>query len=84
MFHNLLLRNLSSDRLSVYSFSTHQAIKTKMETTSSGVFESEHEAVSPCSRDGDNKLGAQLSTLYYFMFVFSLFGNGLVLYIIHR
>ncbi|KAL4000639.1 NACHT, LRR and PYD domains-containing protein 12 [Sarotherodon galilaeus] len=37
-----------------------------------------------CSRDGDNILGAQLSILYYFMFVFSLFGNGLVLFIIYR
>ncbi|KAM4718271.1 C-C chemokine receptor type 3-like [Anableps anableps] len=40
--------------------------------------------VSPCSRDDDNYLGAQLSILYYFMFVFSLFGNGLVLIIIYR
>ncbi|XP_026148320.1 C-C chemokine receptor type 1-like [Mastacembelus armatus] len=37
-----------------------------------------------CSRDSDNKLGAQLSILYYFMFLFSVFGNGLVLVIIHR
>ncbi|XP_044032695.1 C-C chemokine receptor type 3-like [Siniperca chuatsi] len=40
--------------------------------------------VPPCNRDSDNNLGAQLSFLYYFMFVFSLFGNGLVLVIIHR
>ncbi|XP_044195862.1 C-C chemokine receptor type 3-like [Thunnus albacares] len=38
----------------------------------------------PCNRDSDNLLGAQLSTIYYFMFLFSLFGNGLVLVIIHR
>ncbi|XP_028289080.1 C-C chemokine receptor type 3-like [Parambassis ranga] len=37
-----------------------------------------------CERDNDNKLGAMLSFLYYFMFVFSLLGNGLVLVIIHR
>ncbi|KAM9333474.1 C-C chemokine receptor type 3-like [Pholidichthys leucotaenia] len=37
-----------------------------------------------CSRDGDNHLGAQLSILYYFMFAFSVFGNGLVLVVIHR
>ncbi|XP_042255605.1 C-C chemokine receptor type 1-like [Thunnus maccoyii] len=37
-----------------------------------------------CSSDGENLLGAQLSTIYYFMFLFSLFGNGLVLVIIHR
>ncbi|KAI3354733.1 hypothetical protein L3Q82_004566 [Scortum barcoo] len=37
-----------------------------------------------CDRKGDNYLGAQLSFLYYFMFLFSLFGNGLVLVIIHR
>ena len=41
-------------------------------------------SVGPCSRDGENLLGAQLSTIYYFMFLFSLFGNGLVLVIIHR
>ena len=40
--------------------------------------------VEPCSSDGENLLGAQLSTIYYFMFLFSLFGNGLVLVIIHR
>ncbi|XP_023181842.1 C-C chemokine receptor type 1-like isoform X1 [Xiphophorus maculatus] len=40
--------------------------------------------VTPCSRDGDNRLGAQLSILYYFMFIFSLLGNGLVLFIIYR
>lgn len=39
---------------------------------------------SLCSHDGDNKLGAQISSLYYFVFVVSLFGNGLVLVIIHR
>ncbi|XP_067433594.1 C-C chemokine receptor type 3-like isoform X2 [Thunnus thynnus] len=38
----------------------------------------------PCNRDSENLLGAQLSTIYYFMFFFSLFGNGLVLVIIHR
>ncbi|XP_076617922.1 C-C chemokine receptor type 3-like [Chaetodon auriga] len=40
--------------------------------------------VPPCSRDSDNNLGAHLSILFYFMFLFSLFGNGLVLVIIHR
>ena len=40
--------------------------------------------VGPCNRDSENLLGAQLSTIYYFMFLFSLFGNGLVLVIIHR
>ncbi|XP_022068405.1 C-C chemokine receptor type 3-like [Acanthochromis polyacanthus] len=37
-----------------------------------------------CNRDDDNYVGAQLATLYYFMFVFSILGNGLVLVIIHR
>ncbi|KAF7218068.1 C-C chemokine receptor type 1-like [Nothobranchius furzeri] len=37
-----------------------------------------------CSGDEDNNLGAQLSILFYFMFAFSLFGNGLVLVIINR
>ncbi|XP_071341700.1 C-C chemokine receptor type 1-like [Trachinotus anak] len=40
--------------------------------------------VTPCNRNSDNKLGAHLSILFYFMFLFSVFGNGLVLYIIHR
>ncbi|XP_016531160.1 C-C chemokine receptor type 1-like isoform X1 [Poecilia formosa] len=40
--------------------------------------------VEPCSRDDDNKLGAYLSYIYYFMFVFSVFTNLLVLVIIHR
>lgn len=38
----------------------------------------------PCNRDSDNILGAQLSILYYFMFVFNLIGNGIVLIIIYR
>ncbi|XP_068438332.1 C-C chemokine receptor type 1-like [Clinocottus analis] len=40
--------------------------------------------VSPYSFDGVNYLGAQLSILFYFMFLFSVFGNGLVLFIIYR
>ncbi len=39
---------------------------------------------TPCDRHNDNNLGAQLSILFYFMFLFSLFGNGLVLIIIYR
>lgn len=38
----------------------------------------------PCSLEGVNYLGARLSILFYFMFLFSVFGNGLVLVIIHR
>ncbi|KAM4718270.1 C-C chemokine receptor type 1-like [Anableps anableps] len=37
-----------------------------------------------CTRDGDNRLGANLSYLYYFMFIFSVVTNVLVLVIIHR
>ncbi|XP_053198340.1 C-C chemokine receptor type 3-like [Scomber japonicus] len=40
--------------------------------------------VEPCDSDGANYLGAQISFIYYFMFLFSLVGNGLVLVIIHR
>ncbi|XP_077365253.1 C-C chemokine receptor type 3-like [Festucalex cinctus] len=40
--------------------------------------------VAPCNRDVDNYVGAQLSILYYFMFLFNLVGNGLVLTIIYR
>uniref|UniRef100_A0A8C3AJ11 Chemokine (C-C motif) receptor 12b, tandem duplicate 2 n=1 Tax=Cyclopterus lumpus TaxID=8103 RepID=A0A8C3AJ11_CYCLU len=42
------------------------------------------EPVPPCSLEAVNYLGAQLSILFYFMFLFSIFGNGLVLVIIHR
>ncbi|TNN43027.1 putative C-C chemokine receptor type 3 [Liparis tanakae] len=38
----------------------------------------------PCSLEGVNYLGARLSILFYFMFLFSVFGNGLVLVIIYR
>ncbi|XP_061569493.1 C-C chemokine receptor type 1-like [Cololabis saira] len=40
--------------------------------------------VPPCIVEAGNHLGAQLSILYYFMFIFSLLGNGLVLMIINR
>lgn len=46
--------------------------------------ESSSTPASLCSVDNVNKLGAQLSILYYFMFLFSLCGNGLLLFIIHR
>ncbi|XP_044196279.1 C-C chemokine receptor type 1-like [Thunnus albacares] len=50
-----------------------------------GEYEYDNEPLAGlCSSDGENLLGAQLSTIYYFMFLFSLFGNGLVLVIIHR
>ncbi|XP_073344819.1 C-C chemokine receptor type 3-like [Pagrus major] len=39
---------------------------------------------SPCNRDSDNSLGSHLAPLLYFMFLFSLVGNVLVLVIIHR
>ncbi|XP_023181847.1 C-C chemokine receptor type 3-like [Xiphophorus maculatus] len=42
------------------------------------------EQIEPCTRDDDNKLGANLSYIYYFMFVFSFITNLLVLVIIHR
>ncbi|RVE59052.1 hypothetical protein OJAV_G00200400 [Oryzias javanicus] len=37
-----------------------------------------------CSPKHSNDLGSKLSVLYYFMFIFSLLGNSLVLVIIHR
>ncbi|XP_062297121.1 C-C chemokine receptor type 3-like [Scomber scombrus] len=37
-----------------------------------------------CNSEAVNVLGAQISYIYYFMFLFSLVGNGLVLVIIHR
>ncbi|XP_028290894.1 LOW QUALITY PROTEIN: C-C chemokine receptor type 1-like [Gouania willdenowi] len=47
-------------------------------------YSEEYSAIAPCSRDADNMLGAHLSIIYYFMFVFSVCGNVLVLAIIHR
>ncbi|KAL6098175.1 uncharacterized protein ACO6RY_13527 [Pungitius sinensis] len=46
--------------------------------------DSNMEPVPPCSVESVNLLGAQLSIFFYFMFVFSVVGNGLVLFIIHR
>ncbi|KAM3593020.1 uncharacterized protein V6R79_004364 [Siganus canaliculatus] len=45
---------------------------------------SDYTPVHPCERDRDNALGAHLSIFFYLMFLFSLFGNTLVLVIIHR
>ncbi|XP_004568976.2 C-C chemokine receptor type 3 [Maylandia zebra] len=45
---------------------------------------SEYTEAVPCTRDNDNKLGALLSILYYFMFAFSVICNGIVLIIICR
>ncbi|XP_053198184.1 C-C chemokine receptor type 1-like [Scomber japonicus] len=42
------------------------------------------ELVEPCDSEAVNYLGGQISFIYYFMFLFSLVGNGLVLVIIHR
>ncbi|XP_029003121.1 C-C chemokine receptor type 3-like [Betta splendens] len=42
------------------------------------------EPVIICARNDDNYFGAQLSILYYFMFLFSFFCNGLVLVIIYQ
>ncbi|XP_014878771.1 C-C chemokine receptor type 3-like [Poecilia latipinna] len=42
------------------------------------------EPVEPCYRDDDNILGANLSYIYYFMFVFNVITNLLVLVVIHR
>lgn len=62
-------------------------LEIKMETTTydySDYSDEPYTPVTPCNRDSDNNLGAHLSILFYFMFLFSLFGNGLVLVIIHR
>ncbi|KAG7217569.1 hypothetical protein INR49_021363, partial [Caranx melampygus] len=42
-----------------------------------------HSSNGPCHKGGVNKLGAHISTIYYFMFLISVLGNGLVLFIIH-
>ncbi|XP_008436713.1 C-C chemokine receptor type 3-like [Poecilia reticulata] len=42
------------------------------------------EPKEPCNHDSSNLLGAHISVLYYFLFAFSLLGNGLVLIIIYR
>lgn len=58
--------------------------ETNMETTTVFYGDYSYETSGPCRQDSANYLGAQLATLFYFMFLFSLFGNGLVLVIIHR
>lgn len=40
--------------------------------------------VGPSYMDSENNLNFHLSIFFYFMFLFSLFVNGLVLVIIHR
>lgn len=40
--------------------------------------------VMPCDPTNDNRFGSQLSVLFYFMFLFSVLGNGLVLVIIYK
>ncbi|XP_062297120.1 C-C chemokine receptor type 3-like [Scomber scombrus] len=45
--------------------------------------ESDEKLIEPCDSDSINYLGAQISYIYYFMFLISLVGNGLVLVIIH-
>ncbi|XP_053170838.1 C-C chemokine receptor type 1-like [Scomber japonicus] len=47
-------------------------------------YETKVKLVEPCKSDGANNLEAQISFIYYLMFLFSLVGNGLVLVIIHR
>ncbi|XP_038162779.1 C-C chemokine receptor type 3-like [Cyprinodon tularosa] len=47
-------------------------------------YDYENEIFAPCDKNEANNLGAQLSILFYFMFVFSLLGNGLVLAIIYK
>ncbi|XP_024910441.1 chemokine (C-C motif) receptor 12a [Cynoglossus semilaevis] len=55
-----------------------------MENTTPYYDDADGPFVTPCSRYSDNNVGAKLSILYYFMFLISLFGNGLVLIIIYR
>ncbi|XP_059182493.1 C-C chemokine receptor type 3-like isoform X1 [Centropristis striata] len=61
--------------------------QTEMETTTFNYdygTDDGMEPEGPCDLNSVNSLGAGLSILFYFMFLFSLFGNGLVLFIIHR
>lgn len=55
-----------------------------METPTYEYYESTGLLAEPCMRVSDNILGAQLSILSYFMFVFNLTVNGIVLIIIYR
>ncbi|XP_074549896.1 C-C chemokine receptor type 3-like [Halichoeres trimaculatus] len=45
---------------------------------------SDETPVEPCTREEDNLLGAYMSSIYYFIFFFSVLGNMLVLVIIHQ
>lgn len=55
-----------------------------METPTYEYYDSTGLLAEPCMRVSDNILGAQLSILSYFMFVFNLTVNGIVLIIIYR
>lgn len=57
---------------------------SEMETTTWEYGDYNFTEVPPCDTSSDNLLGSHLSVLFYFMFLFSLCGNGLVLVIIHR
>lgn len=61
-----------------------QSSPPNMENTTPYYDDADGPFVTPCSRYSDNNVGAKLSILYYFMFLISLFGNGLVLIIIYR
>ncbi|GLD47520.1 C-C chemokine receptor type 3-like protein, partial [Lates japonicus] len=88
--HRLILSQsvLAFSQTTNRSFSADQAIFLlifEMETTTYDYdYNTEITPITPCRTDSVNNLGAHLSILYYFMFLFSLFGNGLVLVIIHR
>lgn len=56
---------------------------SKMETTTSD-YDYNFTAIQPCNPDNNNLFGARLAVLFYFMFLFSVLGNGLVLVIIYK
>ncbi|XP_053186781.1 C-C chemokine receptor type 8-like [Scomber japonicus] len=64
-----------SDTLTIYLLTFEEKMEDYTSTTP---------YYETCDYDAIEYLGVQLSYTYYFMFLFSLVGNGLVLVIIHR
>lgn len=70
--------------MTIFSFVSWQIVdSSEMESTTPD-YDYNFTMVMPCDPTNDNYFGSQLSVLFYFMFLFSVVGNGLVLLIIYR
>lgn len=72
------------DSTTAHIKATTTIAEIKTTTIDYDAYYSNEEPVGPCNVDAENLLGAYMSSLFYFIFFFSVFGNTLVLVIIHR